>query len=791
MRTTRTFLMICSTALVLPAALLAAQQPGYYPQQPAYQQEQQGYAALDQVDPPSRVARVSQLVGDVSVQPASVNDFSAAELNLPMTTGDRIYSGPGSMAEIQTGQLAVRTGQNADMTVTAMTDTLAQFGLAQGSAHLRSYAVSPNATVEMDTPNVAVSVLEAGDIRVDVDPNTDATIVTVLSGQVEVDGNGVQQVLNGGERARFAGSDPVSAQWLNRPGVDQLDRFSRDRDALYESTYGSDAAYVNPGTIGAEDLNGNGDWSNDPDYGAVWYPRGVAYDWQPYRNGHWTWIAPWGWTWVEAEPWGFAPFHYGRWNRFGNRWGWIPGPVVVRPIYSPALVAFVGGGVGVSAWFPLGPREVYTPWYHASPLYVNRVNVSNIYSRDTVQVRNIYNQRSTNVYVNVNVGGRGYVNRGLATVAMPQDSFARGRRADQNQARVNPQALAGAPVIPHPMVTPERSMIQQGPAHAMPQHIGRPELASHTDAPVQPGSGARPGGGGFGNGRPGEPNTFGNGRNGNGQPNGFGNGNGRPGEPANGNGQSAPVSRQPQQPTQPVQTTTPAQPQRPGQGSDPVRNGQGTPMRPVGPAFPNQPQGGQNGQPQRPAQGEAPAQAPLGVPVRPVGPSFPNQQQSGEGTPNRAVGPTYPTPGRTAQSVTAPTQSQPTTPPQPVQQPRPQQPPAAPVQQPQPSRPQQTEQPRPVQQPQQPQQQEQPQRPLFNRAVPPEPRPSFEQQRQAIQQTDPGRPLSPQQMNNVRQNQPAGQPEQREQAHPNPQGQPQRPPVTLPQGAQPKNDPKH
>ena len=195
---------------------------------------------------------------------------------------------------------------------------------------------------------------------------------------------------------------------------DGLDRFSLQRDSLYLSAFAADGGYVNPGTIGGEDLNGYGTWEDNGDYGAVWYPTNVAYDWQPYRNGHWTWVAPWGWTWIEAEPWGFAPFHYGRWNRFGDRWGWIPGPPVVRPVYSPALVAFVGGGsfsVGVTAWFPLGPREVYQPWYQTSPRYINRVNVSNIYNRNVTDVRNIYNQRTVvNNYV-VDNRSYNYANR--------------------------------------------------------------------------------------------------------------------------------------------------------------------------------------------------------------------------------------------------------------------------------------------------------------------------------------------------------------------------------------------
>jgi hypothetical protein len=638
-----------STLLVmamLGIAAMGARAQGYDPQQNG------------QADPPSRVARVSVLSGNVSIQPASVEQFNVAEPNYPMTTGDRIYADVGANAEIQTGQLAVRLGQQTDLTVTAMTDELAQFGLAQGSVHLRSYNVYQGETVELDTPNVAVTVLQSGDVRVDVDPVNDVTVVTVLSGQVQVNGNGIEQVMEPGERLRLSGGNPVYAQLIGGARPDGLDRFSVARDGIYLNAYAEEGQYINPGTIGGEDLSVYGSWENDGDDGAVWYPANVAADWQPYRNGRWTWVAPWGWTWIEAEPWGFAPFHYGRWNRFGNRWGWIPGPVVVRPVYSPALVVFVGGNNfagGVTAWFPLGPHEVYTPWYHVSDRYVNRVNVSNIYDRNVAEVRNIYNQRTVvNAYVNVQ--NRSYANRAVATVAMQQDNFARGGRADQASVRVDTRQLGQAPVLPHPLVTPERSMVAPAPARSLPPLQQRPVLASHEDNRVGPGAWS------------------------------FGRGN----APAQGGGQQpAGIVRQP-----------PSQQQQPATGlQQPAQ--QGRPQSPVP-------------QPQRPS---APVQMPQQTVQQPV------QQQTQQPRPQSPV-------------------------------PQPQRP-SAPVQMPQ-----QTFQQQPVQQ------QQAPQRPLFNQAVPPEPRPSFEQQRQAIQSTDPGRPLSPQQLNNLRQNQPAGQPQQREAPHP-------------------------
>src|SRR5579859_3848194 len=92
---------------------------------------------------------------------------------------------------------------------------------------------------------------------------------------------------------------------------------------------------------------------------------------------------------------------------------WVPAPppapgvVYVRPVYAPALVAWVGGphfsiGVGIGGasavgWFPLGPREVYVPTYPVSRTYVSNVNVSNTTVNNTV-VNNYYN----NVVVNKN-----------------------------------------------------------------------------------------------------------------------------------------------------------------------------------------------------------------------------------------------------------------------------------------------------------------------------------------------------------------------------------------------------
>jgi hypothetical protein len=134
---------------------------------------------------------------------------------------------------------------------------------------------------------------------------------------------------------------------------------------------------------GSDDLDRYGEWDRHPEYGPVWYPATVVVGWAPYRYGHWAFIRPWGWTWVDDAPWGFAPFHYGRWINYGGRWGWCPGTYVARPVYAPALVGWFSGShvsVGISiggpavGWVPLAPREIYRPGYRASAGHVYRLN---------------------------------------------------------------------------------------------------------------------------------------------------------------------------------------------------------------------------------------------------------------------------------------------------------------------------------------------------------------------------------------------------------------------------------
>jgi hypothetical protein len=192
----------------------------------------------------------------------------------------------------------------------------------------------------------------------------------------------------------------------------------------------------------------------------------VPADWAPYRYGHWRWVAPWGWTWIDDMPWGFAPSHYGRWARIGGldgageQWVWVPGRSVAHPVYMPATVNFLGSaGIGLSApdpigtviaWFPLAPGEVYWPSYTTDLDLIRRTNAGAV----------------TNIAkIGPGIGGdppgelltASYRNRRFASI-VPRAVFAGGRAVAPALVQLPTERLDNAPLLPgSPQIMPPAS----------------------------------------------------------------------------------------------------------------------------------------------------------------------------------------------------------------------------------------------------------------------------------------------------------------------------------------------
>ena len=420
------------------------------------------WAAADTTDVPGRAARLSYLSGTVSFQPGSVDDWVPATLNRPLTTGDRLWTEEGARAEVNLGSAAMRIDGRTNFSFINLDDRTAQVQLSLGHLSVRVRSLADDEVVEVDTPEAAISLLRPGEYRFDVDEQGATTIVSVRSGQAEA--TAAQALaIHPREQVRISndpsnGGQPVFDR-RDIPPADPFDNFCEERDRREDMSVSS--RYVSRDTPGYSDLDAAGTWRTTPEYGPVWAPSGMPRR-APYRFGHWAWIAPWGWTWVDDAPWGYAPFHYGRWAFVAAAWVWIPGPVVagVRPVYAPALVAWVGGpGLGVSVgiggasvgWFALGPREVFVPAYRYSPAYIERVNVTN-----TVIV-------NRGVFVNPAIGVA-YVNRGVvgAVVAVPGGVMMAGRPVAAAAVVIRPGVAARMQVTAVAAVAPDRGAVLGG-----------------------------------------------------------------------------------------------------------------------------------------------------------------------------------------------------------------------------------------------------------------------------------------------------------------------------------------
>ncbi|MEP7283476.1 MAG: DUF6600 domain-containing protein, partial [Rubrivivax sp.] len=272
--------------------------------------------------------------GTVSFSPAGHPGWVRAAVNRPLTTGDRLWTDANSRAEVQIGGAAIRMGPSTSLVLLNLDDRIAQVQLSQGTLRVRVRSVGSRQAFEVATPNLAFTVRRIGNYRIDVDPHDDATAVSVRSGAAEVYGEGASYTVDSRRGYRFYGTDLSDYESLTAQRDDDLDRWSRERERRVDRSVS--ARYVSYEVVGYEDLDANGTWRVDANYGNVWVPNRVASGWTPYRDGHWSWVDPWGWTWVDDAPWGYAVSHYGRWANINGSWAWVPGPKRERAVYAPA-----------------------------------------------------------------------------------------------------------------------------------------------------------------------------------------------------------------------------------------------------------------------------------------------------------------------------------------------------------------------------------------------------------------------------------------------------------------------
>ena len=442
-------------------------------------------------DPPGRVANLGFMSGSVSIQPRGVDDWVQGTANRPLTNADNVWADKDSRAELNLGTGLMRINSETSLTITNIDNNVAQVELHQGTLNVHVKHLYDGEVYEIDTPNLAFTVKKSGDYRFDVDPNGDSTIVTVWKGEGQATGQGSPVDIHSGEQDHFSGGTSLTHETNPAPAPDSFDDWCRVRDQRADNSIS--AKYVAPGVVGAQDLDDSGTWHNDPQYGNVWQPNDVAPDWAPYSTGQWIWVDPWGWTWQDAYPWGFAPFHYGRWVYAGGYWGWAPGPFWARPWYAPALVGWFGGpgwgvgfgfGVGFGwGWCPLGWGEPFFPWWHGfSHGYFRNINISNTH------ITNI--NRVTNNYFNHTGTGGFYGSHGIAPLPRFATSH-NGLSTASNNALTHSTPISHANLNKLPVSALHNLASSRGPSSVSPTPESRMG-AKPASARPSPGVASRP-----------------------------------------------------------------------------------------------------------------------------------------------------------------------------------------------------------------------------------------------------------------------------------------------------------
>ena len=301
-------------------------------------------------------ARLRHLEGTVTVQRAAAGETEQAVMNLPLGSGDRIWSSESGRVEIMFEDgtsLWMYAETTLDFVSLPRPEGLngAIVRLWTGSVFVQRPAPQSGTLLplRMDSPAGTVTFDQAGLFRVDLDEDGRVWL-SAYDGSASLDAGGLSERVYAGQRTLAElESAPARAVAFNTSEADAFSNWRDERMALLASTqqYVRQRDYV-PGNISsyAADLEPYGDWSYHSTYAAWYWKPYAAVAWSPYRHGRWVYTYA-GWSWVPEASWGYVTTHYGRWQHGSGGWMWFPGRV-----WAPASVRWYVGG-GYVGWAPL------------------------------------------------------------------------------------------------------------------------------------------------------------------------------------------------------------------------------------------------------------------------------------------------------------------------------------------------------------------------------------------------------------------------------------------------------
>jgi hypothetical protein len=426
-------------------------------------------APVSAAPPSGRVGQVSLLSGKVGFRGLGDTTWTNAQINDPIAGGVSLRTDPQARAVIRFGSDTIALAEGTEIAIASLNERAAELAISQGRVDLDIPQLGKGETVQIDFSRGGVWLLQPGRYDISTGSGDQPPWIAAFTGRARFVRGGADIAIKAGDRVLLTGSGAAAVT---------TETASADEFAVWCGTHAIDEIrlaapyYVSPAITGFDALDAAGSWIANGKFGQVWVPDALPADWAPYRAGHWRWLAPWGWSWIDDQPWGFAPSHYGRWAYLNQHWMWVPGKYTAHPVYAPAVVAFLGTpGVGLSyaegsgpavAWFPLAPGEAYWPSYSADLDYIRGLNAGNISDLGIVQLQ-------TDGEPPAEITNGRFANRQFASV-VPRPVFVAGQAVLPAMLQLPPERLENAPAImgspqigPPPPPTPAAARIAAAP----------------------------------------------------------------------------------------------------------------------------------------------------------------------------------------------------------------------------------------------------------------------------------------------------------------------------------------
>ena len=284
-------------------------------------------------DSQARVVRLSDVQGEVQVDRNQGSGYEKGFLNLPITQGAKLRTGPDGRAQVEFEDgSSVRITPNTVLTFPSLSlrdsgAKVSTLDLQEGTAYV-NFAGKKDDEFKVNFGREKVALTEPAHMRIEMG-DANATLA-VFKGDVKIESPSGSVDVSKNRTADFDLGDGDKYSLVKNLEEDPFDAWDKQQQQYQDhyssmggSSYGSS---YSPYAYGTSDLNYYGTYNSFPGYGMVWQPYFAGAGWDPFMNGAWYYNPGFGYSWVSAYPWGWLPYHYGNWvyaPAYG--WGWQPG----------------------------------------------------------------------------------------------------------------------------------------------------------------------------------------------------------------------------------------------------------------------------------------------------------------------------------------------------------------------------------------------------------------------------------------------------------------------------------